>query len=87
MTVEERAVYEAWRRDPGNAASMSELEGVWQSLDVARGHFGPETLLPRRAAFARPALIAAMCIISLGVGIMSYSGENGFWTKLDWVER
>jgi ferric-dicitrate binding protein FerR (iron transport regulator) len=87
MTLEERASYEAWRREPDNGAAMAELEQVWQSLEIARDHFAPGKSLPRRATFARSALVAAACVICLGIGILSYSGDSSFWTKLDWVER
>jgi transmembrane sensor len=87
MTLEERASYEAWRQDPDNAAAMAELEHVWRSLDVAKDHFGPGRSSPRGAALARSALVAAACVICLGIGIISYSGDSSFWTKLDWVER
>jgi len=87
MTLEERASYEAWRREPDNAAAMAELEHIWRSLEVARDHFAPGKSLARRPALARSALVAAVCVISLGIGIISYSGDSSFWTKLDWVER
>jgi ferric-dicitrate binding protein FerR (iron transport regulator) len=87
MTLEERTGFDAWRQEPGNAAAMAELERVWQSLDVAQDHFGPQTSPARRTVFARSALVAAVCVISLGIGIISYSGNSGFWTKLDWIER
>ena len=87
MTLEERAGFEAWRRRPGNAAAMAELEHVWQSLDVAKAYFGQGKPLERRAALARSAWVAAACVICLGIGIISYSGDSSFWTKLDWVER
>jgi transmembrane sensor len=87
MTLEERAGYEAWRRETDNAAAMAELEHIWQSLEIAREHFEPDNSSGRRSAFARSALLAAVCVISLGIGIISYSGDSSFWTKLDWVER
>jgi ferric-dicitrate binding protein FerR (iron transport regulator) len=87
MSLEERAGFDAWRREPENAAAMAELEHVWQSLDVAKDHFRPDTSSPRRPHFARSALVAAACVICLGIGIISFSGDSSFWTKLDWVER
>jgi ferric-dicitrate binding protein FerR (iron transport regulator) len=87
MALEERAAFEAWRRKPENAAAMAELEHVWRSLDVAKDHFRPDISSSRRPAFARSALVAAACVICLGIGIISYSGDSSFWTKLDWVER
>ena len=87
MTLEERAGFEAWHGQPENAAAMAELEHVWQSLEIARDHFRPGNSSPRRPALARSALVAAACVICLGIGIISYSGDSSFWTKLDWVER
>jgi transmembrane sensor len=87
MTLDERASFEAWRRQPESAAAMAEIEQVWQSLESARDHFGPEKSLSRRPTLARSALVAAACVICLGIGIISYSGDSSFWTKLDWVER
>ena len=87
MTLEERAGFDLWRREPENAAAMAELEHVWQSLEIARDHLGPAKSSPRRTALARSALVAAACVICLGIGIISYSGDSSFWTKLDWVER
>ncbi len=87
MTLEERAGFDAWRRKPENAEAMAELDHVWQSLEAVRDRFGPEKSTPRRPAFARSALVAAACLIFLGIGIISYSGDSSFWTKLDWVER
>jgi ferric-dicitrate binding protein FerR (iron transport regulator) len=87
MTLEERAGFEAWRLRPENATAMAELEHVWQSLEIARDRLGPIDGSPRRVALARTALVAAACVICLGIGIISYSGDSSFWTKLDWVER
>jgi transmembrane sensor len=88
MAVEERAEYEAWRADPRNAAAMDELEHTWALMDLVRDQFGPETaIVSARPPFARSALFALMCVVSLGVGILTYSGHNAFWTRLDWVER
>ena len=87
MTLEERASYEAWRREPDNAVAMTELQHIWRSLEIARTHHAPGKSAPRRPALTRSALVAAVCVISLGIGIISYSGDSSFWTKLDWVER
>jgi ferric-dicitrate binding protein FerR (iron transport regulator) len=90
MTLEERAAFEAWRRAPENAAAIAEFERVWESLQVAQRRFGPETApvhSQRRSRIARPALLAAVCAASLGLGVLSYNGHHDFWTNLDWVER
>jgi len=89
MTLEEHAAYEAWRRHPANAAAMAEFERVWSVLDGAGGYSNPmpEPAMHHRALFRRSALLAVMCLVSLGLGVVSYSGDSGFWTELDWVER
>lgn len=90
MTVEERALYEAWIGDPGNVSAMDRLERAWAMLGMA-GHgaqsatLGPKA--PRRSRLARPALLAAMCVVSLGIGVLSYSDDTGFWTTLNWTDR
>ncbi len=88
MTLEEHASYEAWRRQPANAAAMAEFERIWSLLETAPGYSRPppKTASPY-AAMRRSALVAVMCLFSLGLGVVSYSGDSGFWTKLDWVER
>jgi ferric-dicitrate binding protein FerR (iron transport regulator) len=90
MTLEERAALEAWQRKPANAAAMAELEGTWATLQVAQGHIGPEPVFARTALgsrIARSALLAVMCAVTIGVGVISYSGNRDFWTNLDWVDR
>jgi len=90
MTLEERAALAAWRREPANAAAMAELERVWESLQIAQTRFGPDAapaMLARPPRIARSALLAVMCAVSLGLGVLSYSGNRDFWTSLDWVDR
>jgi len=90
MTLEERAAYETWRRDSANVAAMAEFERVWARLQVARPHLEPVSATvssTHRGKFRRSALLAVMCLVSLGLGVVSYSGDSGFWTELDWVQR
>jgi ferric-dicitrate binding protein FerR (iron transport regulator) len=90
MSLEERAALAAWRREPANAAALAELERVWALVQVARSKFGAEASAvseTRSRRFARSALVALVCIVSLGIGAISYSGNSSFWTKLDWLER
>jgi transmembrane sensor len=90
MTLEERAAFESWRREPANAAAMAEQERVWEALHIAQPHIAPATASTSsiaRARVARPALFAVMCAASIAVGVISYSGNHDFWTNLDWVER
>jgi ferric-dicitrate binding protein FerR (iron transport regulator) len=90
MTLEERAGLQAWQREPANAAAMAELEETWAALQMAQGHIGPPRLdvQPMRVPkIARSALLAVMCAVTIGVGVISYSGNRDFWTSLDWVDR
>lgn len=91
MSLEERAAYEAWRRDRRNAAAMAECEALWQALEAVRmefPHAASTTVQDRhRARFGRPALVAAMCAVSLVIGALSYGGHSAFWTTLDWTDR
>jgi len=90
MSLDERTACEAWRAEAANAAALRELERSWALVEVARSEFAGEIIVvpaARPKRFVRPALIAAVCIASLGLGAMSYSGSSGFWTKLDWQER
>lgn len=92
MSLEERAAYAAWRSNRVNAAAMADFERVWQSLELVRDRYSDD--VPDRAVqhspqrwFARPALVAAMCAVSLVIGVLSYSGDSHFWTALDWTDR
>lgn len=90
MTLEEREAFALWRRDPANAAAYAELEQVWELLHAAQPRFAPAavsaTPTPRQR-IARSALIAVVCAASIGLGVLSLSGNPEFWTTLDWVDR
>ncbi len=89
MTIEERARYDAWRVELGNAAAMQELERLWALSGLVKPGINSRQAVapPGSRLFARSALFALMCVFSLGVGLLSYSGHNPFWTRLDWIER
>ena len=89
MTIEEKTEFEIWRSKSGNAAAIDELEGVWEVTGLATGHFAQPVERSRAGhrTFARTAVLAFMCVLSLGVGIVSYAGHSAFWTSLDWVQR
>ena len=90
MSVDERALYEGWLDDAHNVSAMNRVERAWSMLDAAHGLF-PDTAPPSesrpRSRFARPALMAAMCVVTLGIGVLSYSDHTGFWTALNWTDR
>jgi ferric-dicitrate binding protein FerR (iron transport regulator) len=90
MTVDERSLYEVWVRDANNLSAMARLEQTWTALGVAEHRFhgaGKAPSPPPRSRLARSALLAAMCAVSLGIGILSYADDTGFWTTLNWTDR
>src|SRR5258708_4340004 len=91
MTLDERSAYQAWRQHGRNAVAMAEMERLWRSLDIAQNNYAERQteIMPirRRGNAARSTLVAAMCVVSLGIGVLSYSSESGFWTNLDWTDR
>lgn len=88
MSLEERRTYDAWVGQKANASALGEMEQTWDWLSVAQGQFADGKTMPTlRRARANPALVAAMCALCLGIGILSYSGDNQFWTTLDWTAR
>ena len=89
MSVEDRAEFERWRAERRNATAMDEIERAWTRIESISDRFAPAIAdAPvRRPAFVRSAVLALICVASLGVGVVSYSGHSGFWTRLDWVAR
>jgi ferric-dicitrate binding protein FerR (iron transport regulator) len=89
MSLEEMADFERWRAVRRNASAIDEIERAWARVDQARDRFVPaaSTTRVRHFALARSAMLALLCVLSLGVGIVSFSGHSSFWTRLDWVER
>src|SRR5579862_9684779 len=86
MTLEERAAFEAWWRVPANMAALAQFEETWDMLaEIHFAHVPAATASRQRVA--RSALLAVMCAVSIGIGVISYSGNHEFWTTLDWVER
>jgi transmembrane sensor len=90
MTLEERAAYAAWRSDAANTAAIAEFQRLWDALELVKERYceGAIAAAPRmRGRFARPALVAALCALSLVIGVLSYRGGTPFWTALDWTDR
>jgi len=90
MTVEERALYEVWVSDANNLSAMARMEQTWATVGAAEHRVrgvGRAPLPPPRSRMARSALLAAMCAVSLGIGVLSYSDNTGFWTTLNWTDR
>ncbi len=90
MTVDERSLYEVWVSDANNLSAMARLEQAWTALGVAEHRLhgaGKAPSPPPRSRLARSALLAAMCAVSLGIGVLSYADDTGFWTTLNWTDR
>ena len=89
MSLEECAEFARWRAIRRNASAMDEMERAWARIDQARDQFAPAASATpvKRLAFARSAVLALLCVLSLGMGIVSYTGHSSFWSRLDWVER
>jgi len=90
MAVEERARYETWAADGNNASAMASVEYAWSILDAAAGSLpepARDAAPEARSRLARSALLAAMCVVFLGIGVLSYSDDTGFWTTLNWTDR
>jgi ferric-dicitrate binding protein FerR (iron transport regulator) len=90
MTLEEREAFAQWQRRSGNMAAFTELERIWELLPATKGRFTLAALseVPaRRHRIARSALLVVVCAASIGLGVLSRSGNPEFWTTLDWVDR
>ena len=89
MTLQERADYDLWREDPANCEAMWEVERLWGLAAFSGGKVSARSPAPaiRLSAFARSALVAILCLASLGAGIISLGSHSDFWTRLDWTER
>ncbi len=90
MTVEERDRYESWVRDAANVSALARLDRTWAAVGIAHDRLhdvAQRPAPPPRSRLARSALLAAMCAVSLGIGVLSYSDETGFWTTLNWTDR
>jgi transmembrane sensor len=79
MTLEERSAYEQWRRRRENRDALAAMGELWQSLEGA--------VLPSRPRIALKLAFAAICVLTLGTGIMSSAEDASFWTGLDWTNR
>jgi ferric-dicitrate binding protein FerR (iron transport regulator) len=81
MTLEERTALEQWMRRRENRDALATMGDLWQSLE---GTVPPQAQRPRTAL---KLAFAAICVLSLGTGIMSSMQGASFWTSLDWTSR
>jgi ferric-dicitrate binding protein FerR (iron transport regulator) len=87
MTLEERAAYDRWLADERHRPAMAEMQRVWEMFEA------PRRSIPDPSAHAnspghppRNIMVAAMCIISVGIFALSCV-HTPFWTSLDWMTR
>jgi ferric-dicitrate binding protein FerR (iron transport regulator) len=87
MTLEERSAYEQWLADEKHRPAIAEMQRVWEVFGPSRGSIdvGYAFVGSHRDA-TRRIMVAAMCVISLGLLALSYV-HTPFWTSLDWVTR
>lgn len=83
MLHEERADYERWRQEPENASALSELQAVWDMLDVAEEPAPLEVGLPihHRRQFA--AMVGFVSVTAMAMTRV----DTGWWNTLDWWSR
>jgi ferric-dicitrate binding protein FerR (iron transport regulator) len=89
MTLDEREALEAWRGVPENHVMMERFERSWSALEAIEHQIlrpGPAHNV-RSVRRARSALVAVLCVVSMGIGVLSLDGHSGFWTTLDWTDR
>jgi len=71
-------------------SAMARLEQTWATVGAAEDlmpGIGKVSSSQPRSHLARSALLAAMCAVSLGIGVLSYADDTGFWTTLNWTDR
>jgi ferric-dicitrate binding protein FerR (iron transport regulator) len=85
MTLEERAAYQQWLADEAHPPAMVEMQRAWEVLGPSHGSIPIESARVGGDP-ARRIMVAAMCVISLGLMALSYV-HTPFWTSLDWVTR
>jgi ferric-dicitrate binding protein FerR (iron transport regulator) len=87
MTLEERAAYDRWLADERHRPAMAEMQRVWEMFEAPRRSIpDPSTHANSRGHPPRNIMVAAMCIISVGIFALSCV-HTPFWTSLDWMTR
>ncbi len=87
MLHQERADYELWRSDPGNAARLAELQAIWDELE--QKPFAAEIVEPpveRGRVGHRGQLVAMVAFMSLTATVLTRI-DGGWWSALDWWSR
>jgi ferric-dicitrate binding protein FerR (iron transport regulator) len=86
MTVGERAAYERWLSDDANRRDLDEMQRIWAMLEITHRPASPAVSYWRESRSMRKIMIAATCLVSLSVMVLSLASTS-FWTTLDWVNR
>ena len=87
MLHEERATYDAWRRDPENAGRLAVLEAIWLGLTPAPA--SAEAIEPTGQQVPvnhRRQLAAMVACVSVTATILTRL-DGGWWNTLDWWSR
>jgi ferric-dicitrate binding protein FerR (iron transport regulator) len=84
MLQEERAEFERWKRDPGNAARLTELRMIWEGLDCADAFPAPDRQ-PIPTAHRRQ-FAAMVAFVSLTAVVLTHI-DDVWWNSLDWWSR
>ena len=79
MTLEERDAYREWLRRRENRQELAAMDALWLALD------GAAMPTPSRPRIVLKVTFAAICVLSLGLGIVSSAAGESFWTGLDWT--
>ncbi len=87
MLHQERAAFEAWRREPENADRLAVLEALWLDLAPQPAIVEPVEPLVRHAPVSHRRQLAAMvAFVSLTATILTRL-DGGWWNALDWWSR
>ena len=89
MLHDERADYEQWLRDPGNAARLAELQAIWVALDgnaVAAPTHEAEVVASFSHTTHRAQIAAMAAFVSVTAGVFTRI-DGVWWNSLDWWSR
>ncbi len=94
ITHDECKAFDAWRRDPANAAAMEEVRQLWTGLESLRdrqptiGGVRVSASSMRGIAVQRHMRTVALMSVAASVVLaMIVSLDGAWWTGLDWWSR
>jgi ferric-dicitrate binding protein FerR (iron transport regulator) len=88
MLHSERIAFEAWRRDPANAARLNALQAIWDALEPAIIDPGLEPAMTAHSVSAsyRRHFTAIAVVVAVMVVILPRI-DGLWWNTLDWWSR